>query len=192
MATSAITDVYVNELLESGKIAEAAYVNGARTITIIETEEFPIADGSANIDIYRFFKGLNPNLIPIDIRIYADDALVGATNVDVGLYKQTIDGVDGVVISVDVFASDLDLVALGAGGLALRGQLIRDGGSVGGGDGAIDGLENVDIANLTKKIYEHAGDTVATYEQGYDLALTVNTDVTTGGTVTIIAQFIEG
>ena len=183
MATAAITDVYVNELLESGKIAEAPYVNGARTITIIETEEFPIADGSANIDIYRFFKGLNPNLIPIDIKVYADDALVGATDVDIGLYEQTDDGVDGIVVDVDVFADGITL--------SPAGGLVRGGGII-GTDEYLDGLKAVNIVNLTKKLYEHAGHTVTNYKQGYDLALTVNSDVTTGGTVTVIAQFIEG
>ena len=183
MATAAITDVYVSELLESGKIAEAPYVNGARTITAIETEELPIADGSANIDIYRFFKGLNPNLIIVDLKVYADDAIVGATDCDLGLYKQTSDSGDGVVIDVDVFA---DGVSLSQAGGHLRGGGVIDT------DEYLDGLKAVDIANLTKKIYEHAADTVKTYEQGYDLALTINSNVTTGGTVTIIAQFIEG
>ncbi len=183
MATAAVTDVYVNELIESGKISEVAYVSGARTITCIETEEFPIADGSANIDIYRFFKGLNPNLIPIDIKVYADDAIVGATDVDIGLYEQTDDSADGVVVDVDVFA---DGVSLSQAGGHVRGGGVIDT------DEYLDGLKAVDIANLTKKIFEHAGHTVTNYKQGYDLALTVNSDVTTGGTVTVIAQFIEG
>ncbi len=183
MATAAVTDVYVNELVESGKIAESAYVGGAATLTIIETEEFPIADGSANIDIYRFFKGLNPNLIPIEIKVYADDAIVGATDVDIGLYEQTDDSADGVVVDVDVFA---DGVSLSQAGGHVRGGGVIDT------DEFLDGLKAVDIANLTKKLYEHAGHTVTNYKQGYDLALTVNSDVTTGGTVTVIATFIQG
>lgn len=183
MATAAITDVYVNELIESGKVAEAPYVNGARTITAIETEEIPVADGSANIDIYRFFKGLNPNLIPVDLKIYVDDAVVGATDVDVGLYEQTTDSADGSVVDVDCFADGIDL--------SPAGGAVRGGGVI-GHDEFIDGLAAVDIANLTKKIYEHGGHTVTNYKQGYDLALTVNSDVTTGGTVTVIGQFIEG
>ncbi len=185
MATAAITDVYVNELVESGKIAESAYVAGSGTLTVIETEEIAIADGSANIDIYRFFKGLNPNLIIIDLKVYVDDAVVGATDCDFGLYEQTTDSGDGVVVDVDVFADGIDLVALGAAGVALRG------GTDTTADGAIDALVGVDIADLTNKLYEHVSHTVATYKQGYDLALTINSDVTTGGTVTVIAQFIE-
>ncbi len=182
MATAAVTDVYVNALVESGKIDEAPYVNGARTITAIESEELPIADGSANIDIYRFFKGLNPNLIIVDLKVYADDAIVGATDCDLGLYEQTTDSADGSVIDVDVFADGVDL--------SQAGGHVRGGGVI-DTDEYLDGLKAVDIANLTKKIYAHAGHTVSNYKQGYDLALTINSDVTTGGTVTIIAQFIE-
>ncbi|KKM68555.1 hypothetical protein LCGC14_1459720 [marine sediment metagenome] len=179
MATSAITDVYVSELLESGKLAEAPYVNGARTITVIETEELPIADGSANIDIYRFFKGLNPNLIITQLKVYVDDAVAGATDCDLGLYEQN----GGVVVDVDAFADGVDL--------SQAGGHVRGGGVI-DTDEFLDGLKAVDIVNLTKKLYEHVGHTVKNYKQGYDLALTINSNVTTGGTVTIIAQFIEG
>lgn len=176
-------DKYVNELIAAGKLAEAPYVNGARTITMIETEELDISDGSGTADVYRFFKSLNPNLIPIDIKIYVDDAVVGATDMDVGLYQPTDDGGTGIVVDADVFADGIDL--------SPAGGAVRGGGVI-GHDEFIDGLVTVDIANLTKKIYEHGGHTVATYKQGYDLALTSNVSVTTGGTVTIIAQFIEG
>lgn len=173
-------DVYVNEKIEAGKIAESAYVSGSRTITMIETEEFIISDGSGTADIYRFFKGLNPNLIPIDIKIYADDAVVGATDINVGLYEQ---GISGVAIDYDVFADGVDL--------SQSGGHLRGGGII-TTDEYLDGLKSVDIADLTKKIYEHAGHDVTDYKQGYDLALTVDSNVTTGGTITVIATFIEG
>lgn len=173
-------DVYVNELIEAGKIAEAPYVSGARTITVIESEELIVSNGSVTADIYRFFKGLNPNLIATDLKVYADDAIVGATDIDLGLYEQ---GIAGVEADSDVFADGIDLSPVGG---AVRG------GGVIGHDEFIDGLVTVDIANLTKKLYEHVGHTVQNYKQGYDLALTSNSNVTTGGTVTIIGQFIEG
>ncbi len=176
-------DVYVNALVEAGKQAESAYVYGARTITIIATEELTVSDGSTTADVYRFFKGLNPNLIPIDAKIYVDDAVVGATDIDIGLYEQTDDGGTGAAVDSDVFADGIDLSPVGG---AVRG------GGVIGHDEFIDGLVTVDIANLIKKLYEHGGHTVTDYKQGYDFALTSNSNVTTGGTVTIIAQFIEG
>ncbi len=173
-------DVYVNENREAEKLADAPYVNGARTITMVETEEFTVSDGSSTADIYRFFAGINPNLIPIDIKIYVDDAVVGATDIDVGLY---LNGADLAAVDSDVFADGIDL--------SPAGGAVRGGGVI-GHDEFIDGLAAVDIANLTKKLYEHAGHTVSNYKAGYDLALTSNSNVTTGGTVTVIAQFIEG
>ncbi len=173
-------DVYVNEDREADKLAAAPYVNGARTITMIETEEFIISDGSSTSDKYRFFAGINPNLIPIDIKVYADDALVGATDVDIGLY---LNGAGLDVVDEDVFADGIDL--------SPAGGLLRGGGII-GTDEYLDGLKAVDIANLTNKIYEHAGHTIKNHKAGYDLVLTVKSDVTTGGTVTVIAQFIEG
>lgn len=173
-------DVYVNENVASDKLGDASRQGGSRTITMVESEELIVSDGSVTPDIYRFFKGINPNLIPIDIKIYVDDAVVGATDMDVGLYKV---GIGETEVDSDVFADGIDL--------SPAGGAIRGGGVI-GHDEFIDGLVGVDIANLTKKLYEHGGHTVANYLGGYDLALTSNVSVTTGGTVTIIAQFIEG
>ncbi len=178
----AVVNKYVRTRIEAGKNDEAPYVNGSKIVGMVASEELAAGDDAASI--YRFFKGLNPNLIPIDIKIYADDAVVGATEVDVGLYKQTDDGGTGAVVSIDCFGDGLDLTPAGG---ALRG-----GDAQVGADEYIDGMKGVDIADLTKKLYEHAGDDVTDYEQGYDLALTVVSDTTTGGTVTVIATFIMG
>lgn len=173
-------DVFVNEDRQNDKLANAPYVNGARTITIIETEELPVSNGAVTADIFRFFNGLNPNLIPIDMKVYVDDAVVGATDMDIGLYEV---GIGAVAVNADVFADGIDL--------SPAGGAVRGGGVI-GHDEFIDGLVAVNIADLTKKLYEHGGHTVANYKAGYDIALTSNSDVTTGGTVTIIGQFIEG
>ena len=138
----AVENKYVNTLIAAGKLAEAPYVNGARTITCVETEE--LAAGDDALSVYRFFKGLNPNLIPIDIKIYVDDAVVGATDVDVGLYESTDDGGTGVVIDREVFGATIDL--------SPAGGAVRGGGVI-GHDEFIDGLNAVDIADLKKKIY---------------------------------------
>ncbi len=178
----AVVNKYTNDLIASGKLAEAAYVNGARTITCVESEELASGDDAASV--YRFFKSLNPNLIPIDVKIYVDDAVVGATDVNVGFYETTDDGGTGAIIDGGNSLAD-------AVDLSPAGGLLRGGGVI-GTDEYLDGMKGVDIADLYKKIYQHAGHTVSNYKQGYDLALTVISDTTTGGTVTVIAQFIEG
>ena len=176
-----MADSYVNALIAAGKIAEAAYVSGARTITAIATKEFVAGDAAG--DVFRFFKSLNPNLIIIDLKIYVDDALVGADDVNVGLYETTDAGGTGVVVDDNVFGDDIDLSPAGG---AVRG------GGADGTDEWVDGLKAVDVANMEKKLYEHAGHDVTNYKQGYDLALTVVSEITTGGTCTVVAQFIEG
>lgn len=177
----AVENKYVRALVEAGKLEEAPYVNGSKVIGMVASEELAAGDDAASV--YRFFKGLNPNLIPIDIKLYVDDAVAGATDCDVGLYEQTDDGGTGIAVDKDVFADGIDLSPVGG---ALRG------GGVIGHDEFIDGMATVDIANLTKKLYEHGGHDVTDYKQGYDLCLTVVSDTTTGGTVTMIATFLEG
>ncbi len=177
----AVVNKYVRTLVEAGKMEEAPYVNGSKKVGMIASEEFAAGDDAGSI--YRFFKGLNPNLIPIDIKIYVDDAVAGADEVDVGLYVPTDDGGVGAVIDIDCFGDDVDLSPAGG---AVRG------GGADGTDEWVDGMNAVDIANLPKKLYEHAGHDVTDYGQGYDLVLTCVSECTTGGTVTVIAEFLQG
>ncbi len=176
-------DYYVDATVEAGKQAEACYSNGSAPVYMIKAFELPVSDGSGTVDVYRVFKGLNPNLIPVDIKIYSDDAIVGATDLDVGLYEQSGDRGDGVEIDDDVFADGIDITA---------GNGFQRGAGTAGMDEYLDGLVTVDIADMYKKLYEHAGHDVTDYTQGYDLCITNNVNVTTGGTVTVIAQFIKG
>lgn len=179
----AVQDKYVNSDVANGKLGNAALVNGAPTTTMVATEEIAAGDSAASV--YRYFKGISGNLIPLNIDVYVDDALTDESDADIGLYEQ---GIGGAVISANVFADSIDLIPSGG---ALRGA--ADIGDVVEGREAIDGMKSVDIANLTKKIYEHAGHTVLTSKAGYDLCLTLNTGITTtGGTVTMIATFAQG
>ena len=166
----AVQDKYVNSSLASLKIANAALVNGARVVGMVATEELAVADDDTSV--YRFFKGVSGNLIPIDIKVYFD----------LGLYNQTSpNGTDGTVIDADAFMDGQTMAAA-----------ITRGGGTSAQDEAVDGLSAVDIADLEKKIYEHAGHTVNTAKQGYDIALTANTVGAAAGTITIIALFLEG
>ncbi len=177
----AVVNKYVRALVEAGKQEEAPYVNGSKTVGMVASEEFASGDDAGSI--YRFFKGLNPNLIPIDIMIYADDAVVGADDVNVGLYEQSGDRGNGAAIDDNCFGDDVDL--------SPAGGLLRGGGADGTDEWA-DGMKSVDVANLTYKLYEHAGHDVTDYTQGYDLVLTCISECTTGGTVTVVATFLMG
>ncbi len=182
----AVVNKYVSSLLAANKLDMAALVNGAVPIMMVQTEELAAGDSAGSV--YRFFKGLKPNLIPVNLDVYVDDALTDESDADIGFYEQSVGGVNGAVINKNVLADSLDLIPSGG---AVRGG--ADIGDVVEGREAIDGLKSVDIADLTKKIYEHCGHTVKNWKPGYDLALTINTGITTtGGTVTMIATFIQG
>ncbi|MCP4990976.1 MAG: hypothetical protein GY928_34495 [Colwellia sp.] len=170
----AVLNKYVNDDVEAGKIANAAFVNGAKVVQMVATEEIGVTPTDEIASVYRFFKGISGNLIPTKIEVYGDAALV-ALVVDVGLYEQSVyNGDTGAVIDLDVFGD----------GLAVD--------DITTSTDAMDGMVTVDIADRQKKIYEHAGHTVATAKAGYDLCLTSATAATTGGTVTVVATFIEG
>ncbi len=178
----AVVDKYVNTELAADKLAEAARSNGTKVIGMVETEELTAGDSATSV--YRFFKGINANLIPIRIQVFVDDALTDETDADIGLYKTNL----GAVIDADVFADSIDLIPSGG---ALHGA--ADVGDVVEASEAIDGLKSLDIADHGKKLYILAGETIKNHDQGYDLCLTINTGITTtGGTVTIIAEFLEG
>ncbi len=182
----AVENKYVSALVAAGKLENAPLVNGSKVTGMIQTEELAAGDSAGSV--YRFFKGISGNLIPIDIQVWVDDALTDETDADIGLYEQSVGSINGAVISANVFADSLDLIPAGG---ALRGA--ADVGDVVEANEAIDGLKSVDIADLTKKVYEHAGHTVKTSKDGYDLCLTINTGITTtGGTVTILATFLQG
>jgi hypothetical protein len=173
-------DKYVHASVEAGKIISAALVNGARVIGMVATEELA-ADGDASV--YRFFKGVSGNLIPIEMKVYVDDAVTEAVDTDIGLYNPTpFNGADGAVIDIDVFADSLDLAPAGG---ALPGTV------AGVTETPADGLCSVDIADRTKRIYEHAGHTALTAKAGYDICVTTATDAAVGGTLTIVALFLE-
>ena len=175
----AVEDKYVDADVAAGKLGNAALVNGARTITMVATEELAADDDDGSV--YRFFKGVSGNLIPIDIKVYCD-AITNGTDFDLGLYETALfNGVAGVVVDADVFMD----------GQTLANAITRGGGTA-NQDEAVDGLANVAIENLVKKIYEHAGHDESDSKDGYDICLTGNTVGTVAGTVTIIAIFAEG
>lgn len=169
-----VQNKYVSALLAAGKLENAALgAGGARTITMVATEEIATTTTDEILSVYRFFQ-VSGNLIPVKIEVYGDAAIV-ALQMDVGLYEQTpFGGADGPVIDRDIFGSAIDIDGITTS------------------TAPIDGMENLDIANRTKKIYEHAAHTVLTSKAGYDIALTSTTAATTGGTVTVVATFVEG
>ena len=65
---------------------------------MVSTFEIAVADNDA--DVFRIFKNVPEKLIPTRIEVY-NDAITAGTSYDLGLYKTTVGGVDGVVIDKD-------------------------------------------------------------------------------------------
>lgn len=166
----AVENKYVNSDIVANKKAVAALVHGAELMCAIATFEVAAADDDGSV--YRLFN-VNPHYIPVAIWV-TNDAITGGTDYDLGLYKPSVNGVSGAVIGKDIFAD----------GMNLSSAHLRTA--------ALDGLVTVDAANSTKKIYEHAGDTLSTRELSYDIALTANTVGSGAGTVTVVGYFVFG
>lgn len=163
----AVANKYVNADIVADKLANPALTQGAKVVAMVAT--FEVAEADDDGSVYRVIKGLSPTLIPISLLVY-NDAITNATDYDLGLYETDL----GAVIDATVF---LDSEDINAGN---------------GIDSPVNGLSNVDVANLSKKIYEHAGETIKNHKASYDLAFTANTVGTAAGTITLIGMFIEG
>lgn len=163
----AVENKYINSDVVAGNRANPAKIFGAQVLQAVATFEVAAADDDGSV--YRVFNDVPANMILTSVRIN-NDAISGGTDWDLGLYKT--DG--GAVVDKDVFMD----------GTSLASARIE------GAD--VSGLTAVAIENLVKRLYEHAGATVATREQSYDIALTANTVGTAAGTVTVRATFIQG
>lgn len=164
----AVEDKYINSDVAAGKLAKAIHSNGGKVFAMIET--FEIAAADSNGSVYRVFKNLPPDLIPMRMEVY-NDAMTGATDYDIGFYET---GVAGAVIDQDKLAAALDM------------------SSAAGKGSPKDGLVTVGIDEVEEMIYELAGHTTATRKDGYDIAVTAVAVGTLAGTISIVAWFAQG
>lgn len=163
----AVEDKYVETRTAAGKLAKSAYTVGAELVAIVATFEVAAADD--DLSVYRLFKGVPSNYIPVEITV-ATDGIAGATDADIGLYKV---GIGGAVVDKDVLMD----------GQTLASALTRASGHQ-------LGLQSVAIENVGKTLGELSGQTVV--DPSYDVAMTINTIGNAAGTVTVIAIFAQG
>jgi hypothetical protein len=162
----AVENKYVDSNVASGKKAAALLAQGAQTFVMVQTFEVAAADDNGSI--YRVFKNVNPNYVPVRLDIICD-AIAGMTDVNVGFYK-----------SLERGGADVDENAL-ADALDFSSAVLRSA--------PLDGLKAVNAADAEKPIYELAGDTLATRELGYDIALTAVAAASAAGTITVVGTF---
>ncbi len=167
----AVENKYVNSNTESDKLESAVFVHGDKVTIAVQTFETAAADDDGSI--YRLFKNVPADLIPVQIHI-ASDAITSGTDWDLGFYKPTVGGVNGAVIDADKLANTLDLSSASTWASPK------------------DGLENLNLDEVNERIYELCGDTLDTKEIGYDIALTANTVGSAAGTISVKAIFVQG
>ncbi len=163
----AVVDKYVSSNIQNDKLESAALLLGNKMVAAIAT--FEVAEADDDGSVYRIFKDIPGNLIPFDIRI-VNDAIANATDYDLGIYRPNL----GAVIDVNVF---------------MDAENINGGNSLAAPAFA---LSNVDVADLTKTIAEHAGHDVTDSLMGYDIAITAATVGTAAGTITVVGLFVQG
>lgn len=169
----AVEDKYVNALYVgsiASKMLPAINATGCELSFIRETVSVLAADSDNSK--YRVFKGLSPNIIPVEILV-ANTAITAGTSYDLGLYQTDL----GVVADADCFAAAMDMSA--AALLPIAGT-------------AKNGMAAVSLSNYNKRLWEHAGVTDVKNRPGaYDLVLTANTVGTVDGTITVSMYFVQ-
>jgi len=167
----AVENKYINADLANDKIGAAVFTAGDKTVVMVATFEVAVADD--DLSVFRLWKSVNPELIPVRIEVY-NDAMTSSSDWDLGFYETTVPGTTGAVIDKDKLANTMDL------------------SSGNGRSSPIDGLENLNISEVNERIWELAGQTITTKKRGYDIALTANTVGSAIGTVSVIAWFVQG
>jgi len=168
----AVINDYVNADVAAGKLAAAAFVSGAQVIGVVAIAAIAAADSDGSI--YRLFKGLSGDLIPLQI-ILTNDAITAGTDYDLGFYEASRDGVTGAVIDKDALMDGTDFSSARAEGSGVSG---------------LTATATIPLASAQKKLYEIAGHTISTRKKEYDIALTANTVGSAAGSIVCKALFL--
>lgn len=159
----AVEDKYVDSDIESGKLGSALASGFAGLTGGNVLVQVAAADDDGST--YRLFKNMSPDLVPLAILIQ-NDAITLGTDYDLGLY---VSGTGGAAKDADIMVDGADLSSAGTNVYHL-----------------------VDPANTGKALFELAGDTTSTKEDGYDIVLTANTVGTAAGDIAVAIIFGQG
>jgi len=157
----AVEDKYVDSNTAAGLTAEPG-AHGHEVIQMIATFEIAAADDDGSK--YRVFKGVPSSFRPVACTVMCD-AITGGTDFELGVY-------------------DTNLGAVVSKGLFMTGQTLASASR------ALNGLGNVDIADIgaKKSIAELLTLTPTTAKSSYDIVLTGDTVGSGAGTVTIVLE----
>ena len=162
----AVEDKYSSANIQAGKLEVPAFIFGDKLWSAIGIVEVAAADSDNSI--YRVFKGLDPETVLAELRLFFD-AFGAAGTLNIGVYEAKI---GGEAFDDNVFANAVDISA------AAKNQ---------------DGMIAVDIADRQKRLYEHAGHTTSTKKASYDIVIKVtNTGATGLGTIMARLEYLQG
>jgi hypothetical protein len=168
MAVEARKSGLITNADASPPVDNPAYQSHGRLRSAVATVEAVTSDSIASTyRMIRVWSGWRMD----DLLLFADD--IGTTGAaDVGLYRVAADG--GAVVDADFFASAQAL----SSGPYNNVSVIRESGVV-------------DIANAGKRLWEQLGLT-ADPLVWYDITLTLTGAADGGGTITLIARYVDG
>lgn len=160
----AVVDKYVDANTLAGKKTRPAFSSGDKVVTMKAVVSVAAADDDGSI--YRLFKGVPSNFIPVNICIQ-NGAVTAGTDYDLGLYKT-----GGAVVDKDILADGLDMSSA---------RTVATWNNA--------GLTTVALANTQKTLAELSAQTDP--DKDYDLALTANTVGSAAETIVVIATFVQ-
>lgn len=157
---------YTDTLIDSGR-AKPLKSHGHRTITSVGS--FEIAADDDDGSVYRIDR-IPADAIITKIELNAD-VITGGTDYELGFYDVSTSVANGAEVDKDVLLGTTDF----SSGFARGSEK--------------NGLADVAIGNLGKKVYELLGKTISNMKPEYDLALTANTVGTGAGTVEYLIEY---
>jgi hypothetical protein len=163
------TNKYVNATQEAGGKAMGGASFPGQVLTLVGTYEK--AAGDNDTSVLRL--GTVPaTAIPLPHSFIGNDALAGATDVDIGVYKQSNGPVDGAVVDKDCLSDGLDIAAGNALGSEIRA------------------FQAVALDEFGQDLRTLAGGSVGDGNDFYDIAITGNTFGVAAGTISWELNFL--
>lgn len=154
------------------------YRGGGGTSAYSIFETFAIAVTDTATSVYRIFKNLNANIVPLRIMI-ATTAMAGLTSAKLGLYLPNYGAI------------------IGTGNQFMNAQTFASAIASLNPKTAIDGMAAAAIGSYQQRLFEWAGETtssptIATSRvDAFDLCLTTVTQTGTAGTVSVLMDFVN-
>lgn len=168
----AVENKYVNTEIAAGSKPDNASLNEGDKLVLMQGT-FEVAADDDDLSVYRIFKDINPNLIPVKFEVF-NDVITSGSDYDIGFYETLEDGIGGAVIDKDALADGLDMssgAAIGSPKNGIGAMLLEEVGS---------------------RLYELAGQTLLTKKKSYDIAITANTVGSIAGTISYRLWCVQG